>query len=81
MQILASLRKDWALMKVLMGNHDGAIRSMFPYPLPGPHILLSADLTSTTDLLPLNLYKTVWLGVTKGQGLPVWMTRFGVLVP
>ena len=37
------------------------------------------DLTSATDLLRLDLYKAIWLGVAEEMVLPDWLTRVGVL--
>ena len=48
---------------------------MFLHPLPGSQVALFVDLTSATDLLPLDLCKAIWLGVVEGLGLPDWMTR------
>ena len=79
MQVLASLKEDHALAQVLKGDHNGTIRPIFPHLLPSPRVVLSADLTSMTDLLPLDLWKAVWLGVAEGLRLPEWMMWVMVL--
>jgi len=62
-RVISAMQNDPALMQVLNVEHDGAVKSRFPFLLSGPRQLLSVNLATATDLLPQDLVKAVWEGL------------------
>ena len=72
------MKKDSALVQVLRGDHDGAVKAMFPFPLSGPRSMLSANLTAAMNLLLLDLSMDMWEGLVRSLCLPVWMAKLAI---
>lgn len=68
-----ALKRDPRVSTVLSGDHKGAVNAAleFPQPVDGWKIL-SSDLTSASDLLPLDLVEALVGGIIVGGRMPHW---------
>jgi hypothetical protein len=64
--LLEGLKKDKHVSSSLRGNHREAMENIFRRPRRG--LVLSADLTAATDLLPLDLVSAIVDGLLSAKG-------------
>lgn len=76
LQVLKRLRGKKILAEVLKGDRRKAVTDLFGRDFmtesETPNVLVSADLTAATDLLPLDLVEAIWSGYRKVAHPDVW---------